>query len=81
VKQGGVAEAVGTELYVLADQVPKYAGFAPAPMNFVVRASVPFESIAPQFRQAVQSLDPGLPIIRLRTMDDVVVPRSRGPAS
>ena len=72
VKQGGVAEAAGTEMYMLADQMPKALNFAPGQMNFVVRASVRFETIAPQFRQAVQSLDAGLPIVRMRSMDDVV---------
>jgi ABC-type antimicrobial peptide transport system permease subunit len=41
-------------------------------MNFVVRAAVPFDTLAPQFRQAVQSLDSGLPIVRMRSMEDVV---------
>jgi putative ABC transport system permease protein len=72
VKQGGVAEAAGTEMYMLADQMPKALNFAPGQMNFVVRAGVPFDAIAPQFRQAVQSLDSGLPVIRMRSMDDVV---------
>jgi ABC-type antimicrobial peptide transport system permease subunit len=67
-----VAEAAGTELYVLTEQVPKLAGFAPGQMNFVVRAAVPFENMAPQLRQAVQSLDAGLPVIRMRSMEDVV---------
>jgi predicted permease len=72
VKQGGVAEAAGTELYMLADQMPKAANFAPGNMNVVVRASAPFDTIAPQFRQAVQSIDSGLPVVRMRPMDDVV---------
>ncbi len=72
VKQGGVAEAAGTELYMLADQMPRTANFAPAQMNFAIRASMPFETLAPQFRQAVQQLDPGLPVIRMRKMDEVV---------
>jgi putative ABC transport system permease protein len=72
VKQGGVAEAPGTELYMLADQMPKTLDFAPGQMNFVVRAAVPFDTLAPQFRQAVQSLDSGLPIVRMRSMEDVV---------
>ena len=72
VKQGGVAEAAGTELYMLADQMPKYGNFAPGQMNFVVRAGVPFDTIAPRFRQAVQSIDSGLPVIRMRSMEDVI---------
>jgi putative ABC transport system permease protein len=72
VKQGGVAEAPGTEMYMLAEQMPKALNFAPGQMNFIVRSPVPLDSLAPQFRQAVQSLDSGLPIVRMRSMDDVV---------
>jgi predicted permease len=72
VKQGGVAEPAGTELYVLADQAPKALGFAPGQMNVVVRAAVPFDRVAPHFRQAVQALDAGLPIVRMRSMNEVV---------
>jgi predicted permease len=72
VKQGGVAEAAGTEIYILTDQVPKYANFAPGQMNFVVRAAAPFDTLAPQMRQAVQSIDSGLPVIRMREMADVI---------
>ena len=72
VKQGGVAEAPGTEMYMLAEQMPKALNFAPAQMNFIIRSVVPFDSLAPQFRQAVQSLDSGLPVVRMRSMDDVV---------
>jgi predicted permease len=52
VKQGGVAEAAGTEMYMLADQMPKALGFAPGQMNRRARCR-PFDTIAPQFRQAV----------------------------
>jgi predicted permease len=72
VKQGGVAEAVGTELYILTDHAPLYGNFAPGQMNFAVRAEAPFAAIAPQMRQAVQSLDRGLPVIGLQQMDDVI---------
>jgi ABC-type antimicrobial peptide transport system permease subunit len=41
-------------------------------MNFVLRASVPYDRLAPQFRHAVQSLDAALPVIRMRSMDDVI---------
>jgi predicted permease len=72
VKQGGVAEAPGTEMYMLAQQMPKALNFAPGQMNFIIRGAVPFDTLAPQFRQAVQSLDSGLPIVRMRSMDDVI---------
>jgi putative ABC transport system permease protein len=72
VKQGGVAEAAGTELYMLTEQVPRFANFAPGAMNFVVRSPAPLDQLAPGFRRAVSELDAGLPIVRMRTMDTVV---------
>jgi predicted permease len=71
VKQGGLGSKTGTELYLLSEQAPKVAGFAPRNMNVVVRSELPFESLAPQIRRVVQSMDPTLPIVRLRTMEDV----------
>ena len=72
VKSGGVAEAAGTELYMLADQGPKAGGFAPNSMNFVVRSTMPLSSLANEYRRAVQELDPTLPLIRMRSMDTVI---------
>jgi ABC-type antimicrobial peptide transport system permease subunit len=40
-------------------------------MNVVLRSSLPVESLAPRIRQIVHQMDPTLPIVRLRTMDDV----------
>ena len=70
VKQGGVAENTGTELYFLTDQVAKGAGFVPRQMNFVVRSTLPVDALANNYRQAVSSLDPTLPVIRIQSMDD-----------
>jgi putative ABC transport system permease protein len=70
VKQGGVDQAAGTELYSLIDQMPSALGFAPASMNLVLRSSLPLEAIAPQIRSIVHSLDATLPIIRMQTMDE-----------
>jgi putative ABC transport system permease protein len=72
VKSGGVAESVGTELYMLAEQGPKYGGGAPGNMNFVVRSSMPLSSLSGEYRKAVQELDPTLPLIRMRSMDTVI---------
>jgi predicted permease len=71
VKQGGVESKTGTELYLLVDQVARIATFAPRNMNIVVRSELPFDAVAPQIRKVVQSMDSSLPIVRLRTMDDV----------
>ena len=71
VKQGGLSEKTGTELYVLIDQMPKVSPFAPRNMNVVVRSALPLDSLAPQIRRIVNGMDATLPIVRLRTMDDV----------
>jgi predicted permease len=71
VKQGGLNSKTGTELYFLAEQAPRIARFAPRNMNVVLRSEMPLEAIAPQIRAAVQSMDATLPIVRLRTMEDV----------
>ena len=70
VKQGGVDQDAGTELYLLADQAPRIAQTAPANMNLVMRAQLPLDAIAPQIRAAVRGLDASLPIVRLQTMDE-----------
>jgi putative ABC transport system permease protein len=72
VKQAGLDADVGTELYVLADQVPRIAGYAYNSMNIVVRSPLPLDAIVPQIRSIVGSLDAGLPIVRLQAMDDVM---------
>lgn len=71
VKQGGVDQDTGTELYALAEQLPRLLGFAPANLNLVMRSALPLDGIAPQIRAAVRALDASLPIVRLQTMDDV----------
>jgi len=80
VKQAGVAEATGTELYMLTDQLPKAAGFVPRQMNFVTRSTLPVDSLTSGYRQAVASLDPTLPLIRIQSMEnafDVAIVRPR----
>ncbi len=71
VKQGGVESKTGTELYFDAEQMPKTQGFGPSAMNVVVRTTLPVEAIAPSVRRVMGQLDPSLPIIQLRSMDDV----------
>jgi putative ABC transport system permease protein len=71
VKQGGIASKTGTELYFLAEQGPQQTGISPGNMNVVMRTSLPVETLAGQIRGMVQSMDPTLPVIRLRTMDEV----------
>ena len=72
VRQGGVAEEPGTELYFLADQAVRILSFLPSQMNVVVRSIRPLESLAPDYRRLVREMDATLPVIGLRSMDDVI---------
>ena len=71
VKQGGVSAKTGSELYFLNAQGPGSTGFAPRNMNIVMRTTLPADSLAPQIRRIVGSMDPTLPIVKLRSMDEV----------
>jgi putative ABC transport system permease protein len=71
VKQGGVDAKTGTELYFSYPQLPAYFGQAPRNMNVVLRSTLATPTLAPAIRAAVASLDPALPVVKLRSMDDV----------
>jgi putative ABC transport system permease protein len=71
VKQRGVDAPVGTELYALQDQMPKWGGLAVADMNFVVRAATSLGALAQPIRQMVHDLDARAPVVKMQTMDDV----------
>ncbi len=71
VKQGGVAQPTGTEVYFLADQLPRVAQGAPGAMNIVLRTSQPMSALAPSISKALGELDSSLPIVKLRTMNEV----------
>ena len=70
VKQDGLDEETGSELYFYYPQV---AGvFGSLTMNVVVRSSVPPTSLAPAMRQAVWELDATLPLADLQPMSTVL---------
>jgi predicted permease len=71
VKQGGVDSKTGTELYLDFDQTPRTEGFGPANMNIVVRSTRDKAALSPLIRRIVDGLDPTLPIVQYRTMDEV----------
>ena len=71
VKQGGMASKTGTELYFLSEQGPRLTGLSPSSMNLVVRSAIPEDALARQIQQAVRAQDPSLPIVKMRTMDQV----------
>jgi len=72
VKQGGLEAPAGTELYFFYDQLPRIAGFAPTQMNIIMKSSRPIEALAAGIRRAVREMDPALPIVQMRTMEEVV---------
>jgi predicted permease len=72
VKDGGVDAHAGTELYLLNNQLPRNVQFSYGQMNVVVRSALPLATLAPTFRQAVGTLDPTLPLVKMRAMDDVI---------
>jgi putative ABC transport system permease protein len=73
VKQGGVDKKAGTELYFNFDQVTQIAnGYgAPGTMNILLRTAQPADALAAVIRATVAGLDPSLPVVKLRSVDDV----------
>jgi predicted permease len=72
VKQGGIDEETGTEVYYLYPQAGRASGFAPNPMNVVLRSSGDPLALANSVRAAVRELDPSLPVANLASMEDVL---------
>jgi predicted permease len=80
VKQGGLDQATGTELYLLLEQLPQIFTTFPilrtitdsGTMNIVLRSGLPIATLQPAIASAVREADASLPIIGLRPMDDVI---------
>ncbi|MGD9906229.1 MAG: FtsX-like permease family protein, partial [Vicinamibacterales bacterium] len=72
VKQGGVDQKTGTELYFYGPQAIADARmFAPTEMHFVLRSDLPPTSLATAVAGVVGRTDRALPLTGLRTMDEV----------
>jgi putative ABC transport system permease protein len=82
VKQGGVDNKTGTELYFFVEQTaglrPPLAN-APATMNVVLRTTMPPGSLRTTIESALRELDPSVPIVRLRDMNGVFEESIRRP--
>ena len=74
VKQTGLAEAESEAVYIPHAMAPAISSFA-----FALRTSVPPAMVAPVVRDVMRRLDPGVPIVRLQSMDDTLR-RATGPA-
>ena len=89
VKQGGVDQAAGTEVYFLLDQLPQIfptnrgRGVGPfrndGTMYIVLRGASPTAALQPSIATIVRQADPSLPIIRLRPLNEVVSDSLRRP--
>jgi predicted permease len=73
VKQGGVDQKTGTEMYFLIDQTASQATFAAAPgtLNIVLRTNLPAGALRSSIERAVRQADPSVPIARLQDMNGV----------
>src|SRR5262249_37358973 len=71
VKNAGLDQAAGTELYFPYAQKPPF-GFGLSNFYVLLRTSGDAMSVNGAAREAINSLDPALPIANVRTMDDVL---------
>ena len=72
VKQGGVDQKTGTELYFLGPQAITNAQLsAPSQMHAVIRSDLPPEALASAVAAVLRNADAALPFARLQAMDEV----------
>jgi putative ABC transport system permease protein len=82
IRQNGVTQAPGTELYFFVDEMskaPAPLGRTPETINVVLRTTQPAAALAPAIQRAVHDADPTVPVARLREMDDVFAEAIRRP--
>jgi predicted permease len=83
-KQGGVDQSVGSEVYLLVDQLATdspttWVAFSPTMMHVVVRTTLPLATLAPTIAHVVHDIDQAVPVARLREMDEVFAESIRRP--
>jgi predicted permease len=74
VKQGGVDQKTGTELYFFIEEtanVPPPFALAPGTMNVVLRTTLPPSALSQTIERVVGDADRTVPIVRLRDMNGV----------
>jgi putative ABC transport system permease protein len=72
VKQGGLDQKTGTELYFLQDQAPETTGGGVRTMYLVARTQRDPLSLAADVRREIHRLDPSLPVSQVRPMETVL---------
>jgi predicted permease len=73
VKQGGVDQETGTELYMSVQQIARPApGLGIAPLTHVVlRSTLAPAALSQTIERVVREIDPAVPVVRLRDMEAV----------
>jgi predicted permease len=84
VKQGGVDQPAGSEVYLLVDQLvtdspTTWVAFSPTMLHVVVRTTLPVAALAPTIARAVHEIDRAVPVAHLREMDEVFTESIRRP--
>jgi putative ABC transport system permease protein len=74
VKQTGLDEERPEAVYAPLDLVPAISG-----MTFAIRTSTDPASLVPDVRRVIRQLDPGVPLVRVQTMDAILA-RATAPA-
>jgi predicted permease len=78
VKEAGVDKDAGVELYLFIDQpgppidgTEAWVTTAPSTLQVVMRTSLPASSLSGAMAQAVRAIDPSVPVVGLREMNEV----------
>jgi predicted permease len=76
VKQGGVDQPPGTQVYLLLDQLATdspttWVAIPPTTIHMIVRTTLSASTLAPQIAQVVRDVDPPIPVAHLREMNEV----------
>jgi predicted permease len=82
VKQGGLDQETGTEVYFFVEQLARLPGpqaRAPLTMNVVLRTTLPPTALALTIEQAVRDADRAVPVVRLQEMNSVFAESIRRP--
>jgi putative ABC transport system permease protein len=82
VKQGGLDQKTGTEMYFFVEQtagLPAPANQAPTTMNVVMRTTLPPAALSQTLEGIVREGDRAVPVVRLRDMDAVFAESIRRP--
>jgi putative ABC transport system permease protein len=75
VKQGGLDQKTGSEIYMLSDQ----RGVTPPQMHLVLRTTLPPAALVKSVDSLVREVDRSVPVVRLRDMDAVYAESIRRP--